>query len=140
MKIRYILLLINIVNIISGYSVYAQKDTLLHNCSKYLTGSYISDGQEYRALLNEDETAEFKITFYEGTRYRIICCSNTPGAVINYSLYDIEGNSFFANKDYNNTSYWDFTFKSTINCVITAEVDRTTVNSAVVFFLIGYQP
>ena len=40
-----------------------------------MTASYIPDGQFYRALLNEDETAEFELTLYGGTTYRVAACT-----------------------------------------------------------------
>ena len=40
-------------------------DTIATQCAKHLESQFISDGQQYRALLmNADETAEFHTTFF----------------------------------------------------------------------------
>ena len=54
---------------------HAQCDTIASVCSKHIVSPYISDGQQYRALLLSGQTAEFHATFYGGGTYRIAACT-----------------------------------------------------------------
>jgi len=109
-------------------------------CSKYIKPPFISDGQVYKALVTGDEIAEFHVTFYGGTIYRIsIAAGQSEGNVI-FSLYDKERHLLFTNKDYNNSPYWDFKFTSTIDCIIEAELDPSARSgSGIVNMLIGFR-
>lgn len=121
MKSRFILLAI--VAIISLTSkVNAQMDATMNICSKYIVPPFISDGQQYKALLNGEEVAEFRASFYGGSTYRIVAASGQTEGNIVFSLYDKERNLLFTNKDYSNSTYWDFKFTSTIDCIIEAEL------------------
>ncbi len=58
--------------------VNAQCDTIANICAKHIISTFISDGQQYRALLlNSEETAEFQTTFFGETTYRLAACSGT---------------------------------------------------------------
>ena len=96
-----------IIFIISGLSlqqtVNAQADEILELCTQYLVPPFVSDGQQYKALLNEDEIAEFHATFYGGSTYRVIACSGLSEGNLLFSIYDKERNLLFTNKDYENT-------------------------------------
>ena len=100
---------------------FSQIDKTMQVCEKYLVAPFVSDGQEYRALLNGDELAEFNVTFYGGSTYRIVACSGIQNGELLFSIYDREKNLLFTNKDYENAPYWDFNIKSTINLTIEAE-------------------
>ncbi len=43
-------------------NTYAQCDTIASICEKNISKQFLSDYQEYRALLIEEETAEFHLT------------------------------------------------------------------------------
>jgi len=118
----------------------AQSEVTLSLCSKYIQPPYISDGQVYKALITGDEIAEFHVTFYGGTTYRIaIAAGQSEGNVI-FSLYDKERRLLFSNKDYNNSTYWDFKFTSTIDCLIEAELDPAARSgSGLINMLIGFK-
>ncbi|MFQ5334856.1 MAG: hypothetical protein ACE5DN_02160, partial [Flavobacteriales bacterium] len=64
----------------------AQCDTIAGFCSKHITTDYISDGQQYRALLLHDEVAEFHATFYGGSTYRIAACTGTTDGNLIFRL------------------------------------------------------
>ena len=117
----------------------AQADTLINFCAQHIPSSYISDGQVYQAAISKDETAEFKVTFYGGTTYRIAACSGLNDGNLLFSLYDNDGNELFSSVDHKNTPYWDFQFSSTIDCNIQAMLDDYAPESGFAIMLIGFK-
>ncbi|MBU0765692.1 MAG: hypothetical protein KJ607_12750 [Bacteroidetes bacterium] len=117
----------------------AQADTLIQICEQHLKFPYVSDGQQYKALLNGEEIAEFHATFYGGSTYRIVGCSGMSEGNLVFSLFDKERNELFTNKNYENSSYWDFKFVSTVDCIIEAELDSKNLNSGFAILLIGFK-
>jgi len=117
----------------------AQADTLINFCAQHIPSSYISDGQVYQAAISKDETAEFKVTFYGGTTYRIAACSGLNDGNLLFSIYDTEGNELFASIDHKNAPYWDFQFSSTIDCNIQAMLDDYAPESGFAIMLIGFK-
>src|ERR1035437_5195011 len=104
-----------IVNIASAQI----SDTVASVCAKHFESQFISDGPQYRALLmNTDETAEFHLTLYGGTLYRIAACSGLRDGDLVFSVYDTdtERNLLFTNKDFKNAPFWDFKVNSTLDC------------------------
>jgi len=138
-KLLYISISIFLTLTITSSNVFSQADTLLSFCSKHLPSPYISDGQQYKTLLSGDETAEFKATFYGGSTYRIVaCCGLTDGNLI-FTLYDKEHHELFSNRDYKNAPYWDFKFKSSVDCIIEAQLDQQGPTSGFAIVLIGFK-
>ncbi|MBN2756620.1 MAG: hypothetical protein JXR51_05525 [Bacteroidales bacterium] len=117
----------------------AQADTLLKFCSANLTNEYISDGQQYISLLNGDELAEFRATFYGGSTYRISACSGLKSGNLIFSVYDKDRNELFSNRNYKNSPYWDFKFISTMECIIEAQLDPNGPSSGFALLLIGFK-
>lgn len=118
----------------------AQCDTIASICAKHIISSFISDGQQYRSLLlNPDETAEFKTTFFGETVYRIAACSGLTDGNLIFNIYDQERNLIFSNKDYKNSPYWDFKVKSTVEVTIEAKLDPTNGGSGCAVLLIGFK-
>jgi len=117
----------------------AQADTIINLCTQYLNPPYISDGQQYKALLTGDEIAEFHTTFYGGSTYRIVGCSGLSEGNLVFKVYDKERNLLFNNGDYENSPYWDFKFRSTIDCIIEAELDSKNLSSGFAIMLIGFK-
>ncbi|OFX19936.1 MAG: hypothetical protein A2033_19005 [Bacteroidetes bacterium GWA2_31_9] len=136
---KIIILIIGVVVILSSIDVVAQSDTLVKICTKHLGSPFISDGQQYKALLNGDEIAEFHATFYGGSTYRVVGASGLNEGNLVFSVYDIERNLLFSNRDYQNTSFWDFKFNSTIDCIIEAELDAKNLDSGFALLLIGFK-
>lgn len=118
---------------------YGQSDTLMKLCTQYLKPPFISDGQQYKALLNGDELAEFHATFYGGTVYRVVGASGQSEGNLVFSVYDVERNLLFSNRDYQNTPYWDFKFNSTIDCIIEAQLDSKSATSGFALMLVGFK-
>lgn len=136
MKIRNLFILIMIFGTI--ISANAQVENTTHMCAKYIVPPFISDGQQYRALLNGDEIAEFHATFYGGSTYRISSCSGTNEGNLMFSVYDKERNLLFSNIDYQNSPYWDFKFNSTMECIIEAKLNKED-GSGFAILLIGFK-
>jgi hypothetical protein len=115
-------------------------DTVASSCAKHLEKQFISDGQQYRALLmNADETAEFRTTLYGGTLYRIAACSGLSDGNLVFTVKDVDGNVLFTNADYKNAPYWDFKITSTLDCVIEARLDGSASGSGRAVVLIGFK-
>ena len=105
------------------------------NCAnQYSESSYLSDGQDYRALLRGSETAEFYPTFYDENTYRIAACTEIEGGSLLFTIIDTKGHVLFTNKDHENAPYWDLEFKATLECKIivqlTPETQQLTRGSA----------
>jgi hypothetical protein len=115
-------------------------DTIASSCAKHLENTFISDGQQYRALLmNADETAEFHTTLYGGTLYRIAACSGLSDGNLIFSVYDTERNLLFTNSEFKNAPYWDFKVLNTLDCVIEAKLDGNAQGSGRAVVLIGFK-
>ncbi len=119
--------------------IYSQCDSIASVCSNHFTKKYVSDGQQYRALLIDDEIAEFNVTFYGGTVYRIAACSGLSDGNLVFVIKDQENNVLFTNEDYSNAPYWDFSIASTINCKIEAILDTKKLSSGCAVMLIGFK-
>lgn len=109
------------------------------NCATLLNEGYVSDGQEYIAKLDENNVAKFYTTFYGGSKYRIIGCSDIKDFPLILTVYDTEKNLLFCNKDHNYTAYWNFTFTSTIDCIIEIEFESEQMLKQEVLLLIGFK-
>ena len=115
-------------------------DTVANSCARHLESQFISDGQQYRALLmNADETAEFHTTLYGGTLYRIAACSGLSDGNLIFSVYDSERNLLFTNSEFKNAPYWDFKITNTLECVIEAKLDGGAQGSGRAVVLIGFK-
>ena len=121
------------------FVVFGQADKQIKFCSLNLTNDYISDGQQYISLLNGDEIAEFRATFYGGSTYRIAACSGLTNGNLIFSVYDRDRNELFSNRNYKNSPYWDFKFTSTMECIIEAQLDPKGPESGFAILLIGFK-
>jgi hypothetical protein len=135
-NLKYIfLLLIGCIFIRTAYS----QENSIEKCDKYLESGFVSDGQEYIAKLDENNRAKFYTTFYGGSQYRLIACSDVEKYPLIMSVYDTEKNLLFCNKEHNYTPYWNFTFTSTIDCMIELEFDTDIPLTNEVMLLIGFK-
>ena len=122
------------------FKTQAQCDTIASVCAKHIISSFISDGQQYRSLLlNPEETAEFKTTFFGETIYRVAACSGLTDGNLIFNIYDQDRNIIFTNKDAKNAPYWDFKVKSTVEVTIEAKLDPTNSGSGCAVLLIGFK-
>lgn len=116
---------------------YAQCDTIAYVCGKHILSPFISDGQQYRALLLADQTAEFHATFYGGGTYRIAACTGLKDGDLIFSVFDEQRNLIFSNKEFKNAPYWDFKVASTMDVILEATLGGAQSGCAVV--LIGFK-
>lgn len=108
-------------------------------CKTHLGADFISDGQVYRALLSDEDIAEFQTTLFSGSTYRISACSGQEDGNLIFTMYDNENNELFSSDSYGNAPYWDFTVESTIDVRIEARLDVNRVSSGCAVLLIGFQ-
>lgn len=125
--------------VLVGGNAMAQCDSIADICKEHFSEKYISDGQQYRALLIDDEVAEFSVTFYGGTTYRIAACSGLSDGNLIFTIYDPDQNILFSNETYSNAPYWDFSVKSTLDCKIEAKLDGKKLASGCAVLLIGFK-
>ena len=117
----------------------AQCETIADDCANYLENAYISDGQIYRALLYNDQVAEFETTFFGGNTYRIAACSGEQEGNLIFRIYDEQKNLLFTNADYSNAPYWDFVVENTMHCTIESQLDLNRQDSGCAVLLIGFK-
>lgn len=123
-----------------SYNSFAQCDTIANACMKHITGAYVSDGQSYRALLYDDQVAEFNTTLFGGTTYRFAACSGFEDGNLILSIFDEKRNLLFTNSEYDNAPYWDFKVTSTMNVIVEAQLDMNKLDSGCAVLLIGFKP
>jgi hypothetical protein len=87
-------------------------------CLKNLTSDFIQDGRDYTCFVKPGEKCSFHVTLYGQSTYRIIACSDKPGAKIQFRLIDKNQNLLFDNGQHEYSTFWDFNFKHTIDCTI----------------------
>lgn len=118
---------------------FAQADTLVKVCTQFLKSPYVSDGQQYQTILNEDESAEFHVSFFGGSVYRIVGCSGLSPKNLIFTIYDRDRNTLFTNSSQENAPYWDFSVNSTVDCSIEARIDNKIAPSGFAILLIGFK-
>lgn len=116
-----------------------QSEVTIQNCTKHLKAPFVSDGQQYKALLTGKEVAEFHTTFYSENLYRIVGATGKEEGNVIFSVYDQENHLLFTNKDHHNSPYWDFKFQNTMNCTIEAHLNNNEITSGLVLILIGFK-
>ncbi len=118
----------------------AQCDTIATVCGNNFSKAYLSDGQEYRALLFEEQTAEFHLTLYGGSIYRFAACSGLENGNLKFRLLDEEMNELFSNADFDNAPYWDFEVESTLDVIVEGNLNLEKVSSGCAVLLVGFIP
>jgi len=114
-------------------------EPIAKRCEAHITANYIPDGQFYRALLQGDETAEFTLTLFGSTTYRVAACTGDSDGVLLFSVYDKERNLLFTNKDHHSAPYWDLAIASTIDVTVEANLDVSKAGSGCAVMLIGFK-
>lgn len=114
-------------------------EPIANRCERHVTANYIPDGQFYRALLQGDDLAEFGLTLYGGTTYRVAACSGETDGLLLFNVYDRKRNLLFSNKEHGNAPYWDLAVAHTIDVVIEAQLDASKAGSGCAVMLIGFK-
>jgi hypothetical protein len=122
-----------------AFVVFANCEVSSGYCKKFFTPEYISDGQNYWALIDHDQVAEFSTTFFGGSTYRVAGGAGESGENLIFRIFDEEKNLLFTNQDYGNASYWDFQIENTVTCTIEAQLDRTKQTSGCAVLMIGFK-
>jgi hypothetical protein len=135
MKIRYIFL---IAFLAIGNFAFSQCNEVALESQQYFGNDFISDGQTYRALLFEDQVAEFTTLFFGGATYRISANTGTDKGIV-FNVLDQNRNILFSSADHEKSAYWDFAVESTLNCTIEAQLDPAVQNSGCAVILIGFK-
>lgn len=121
----------------------AQAQTLCEpiadRCERHITREYIPDGQFYRALLQGEEVAEFGLTLFGGTTYRVAACSGESDGILQFSVYDQEHTLLYTNSEYQNAPYWDLVIENTLDVTIEATLDPTMAGSGCAVLLVGFK-
>lgn len=125
---------------LSSADLQAQCDTIATICSQNFTRDYLSDGQEYRALLIEDQTAEFHLTLYGGSIYRFGACSGLTNGNLFFRVFDNERNEIFSNENHKVAPYWDFKVESTLDVIVEANLNQIKAPSGCAVLLVGFKP
>src|SRR6056297_1675982 len=99
-------------------------------CNKYFEPSFIMNDKEHT----------FQLTFYENFYYRIAVCTENANDTLQFTVYDRQNNILFSNKDYHYTPYWNFRFRSTIECLIKVRLKEELPAKKIKFNLVsGYK-
>lgn len=125
--------------LVGTFAANAQCDITADVCQTHITDDYLSDGQHYRALLLQDQVAEFNATLYGGTTYRISACSGTQDGNLLFRVYDKDRNLIFRNIEQKNAPYWDFKLESSMDVIIEAQLDPIAGGSGCAVMLIGFK-
>lgn len=137
-------LLIVLTLLIAIPSLAQECDSLVNICYGYLGKdskagkAFISDGQVYRAFVDAEQAAEFKVTLYGGSLYRIATSAGSKDNYVIFNVYDQERNLLFSNADYDNQPYWDFKIDNTLDCYVEAYLDIDKKVSGCLVVLIGF--
>lgn len=130
---------------ISGQAFSQECDSLANICYKHLAADeksgkvFISDGQVYKAFVDAEQSAEFKVTLYGGSLYRIAATAGSKANYVIFSVYDKDHNLLFTNEDFENKPYWDFKIDNTLDCYIEARLDLDKKVSGCIVVLLGFQ-
>ena len=134
-----------IFSLVATFSFSQECDSLVNVCYNHLKSDiknnkvFISDGQVYQAFVDVDQSAEFKITLFGGTLYRIATTAGLKDDYVIFNVYDQDRNLLFSNEDYDNKPYWDFKVDNTIDCYIEAYLDLDKKVSGCLVILLGFQ-
>lgn len=108
-------------------------------CEQHITTNYIPDGQFYRALLQGEEMAEFNLTLFGGTTYRVAACSGDADGILLFNVFDQEHNLLFSNSENHNAPFWDLVVANTLDVIVEAQLDPSKAGSGCAVMLIGFK-
>ncbi len=114
-------------------------EPIASRCEQHITREYIPDGQFYRALLQGDEVAEFSLTLFGGTTYRVAACSGEEDGILMFSVYDKDHTLLYTNFEHHNAPYWDLVVANTVDVTIEATLDPSKAGSGCAVMLIGFK-
>lgn len=132
-----------IASLFMAFGAAAQAQTMCQmiatRCEQHITSNYIPDGQFYRALLQGEEIAEFNLTLFGGTTYRVAACSGDTDGILLFNVFDQERNLLFSNRENHNAPYWDLVVANTLDVIVEAQLDPSKAGSGCAVMLIGFK-
>ncbi|MBE6340924.1 MAG: hypothetical protein E7069_09340 [Bacteroidales bacterium] len=108
------------------------------NCKEHFQRPFILTGRPFRALITDEEVAEFRATFLSGVTYRI-ATGNAGNNYVQFALYDGDHNLIFTNTEYENAPYWDFSLDGYMECIVEATLDKAITSSGFVILMTGFK-
>jgi len=117
---------------------FSQCDEVARSSEQYFNKDFISDGQTYRALLYDDQVAEFSTLFFGGSTYRLSANTGTDKGIV-FRVLDKNRNVIFSSADHDKSPYWDFEVENTLDCTIEAHLDPAVQSSGCAVILIGFK-
>lgn len=132
------------LTLLSSVLLYGQNcEEIVRNCEKLFRDEkgkqvFISDGQVYTAFLDRQE-AEFDLTFYGGTTYRIAVSAGDRDDYVIFTVRDEKNNILFTNRNHRNARYWDFKVPKTLSVKIETELDTDRKVTGCAVMLIGFK-
>lgn len=137
-------IILSVLAVLFGsFSVNAQDcDSVSRVVETYITNDdkgkpFVSDGQVYVAFL-DNEKAEFKTTLYGSSYYRVAASAGIKDDYVIFSIFDMEDNLLFTNKDFKNSPYWDFKIENTVPVRIQTELDTDKKITGCAVMMIGF--
>lgn len=112
----------------------AQCERPVNVCSAELT-EFLTDTKPYKAVVKEGASVHFKMQLYEGFLYRVVACTDVPGAQIRYTVYDGSKKPVFSHVGSASGAYWDFEIGSSDEFTIKASLSK---GAGCVVFGVGY--
>lgn len=103
--------------------LFGQQPTLQQRCNKLMGREFVTDGQEHIAPFKSGGRIEFRTTFFGHSTYRLSVCTNAAKGHLVMRVYDTDKNLLFCNRDYGYSPYWDFSFTSTVTCIVQLELE-----------------
>jgi hypothetical protein len=140
MDMKNIIIVANVlISLAVSINATAQCEAISEACANHISTSYIPDGQFHYAMLNEDETAEFAVTLFGETTYRLAACSGTNDGNLFFTVYDKDHNELFSNRDHESAPYWDFVVANTLDVTVEANLDNEKVSSGCAVLMLGFK-
>lgn len=134
---RYIVLLF--ASSLVATAALAQCDSTTVFCDGHMADEYISDGQTYRALIYNDQVAEFQVTLFGNTTYRMAACSGASDGNLLFTVYDRDRNPLFSNAEFASAPFWDFNVTNTMDVIVEGRLDVQRTDSGCAVLLIGFK-
>lgn len=120
--------------------LYGQQTKLQQRCNKHMDNEFVTNGQEHIAPFKNEGRIEFRTTFFGHSTYRLSVCTNATKGHLMMKVYDTDKNLLFCNRDYDYSPYWDFSFTSTVTCIVQLELVGTPPPSGTLAMLaIGFK-
>ena len=97
-------------------------------CASHIIPPYVSDGQTYRSFILPGQDAEFHVTFFAGTTYRIAAGTGETEGNLIYSIYAYDPTTgdrpmIFTSAQHGNTPFWDFKVNATVEVAVVASLN-----------------